>query len=120
MTRPKEIDGLEKLQREDHDRLIRLESKIDNLSSDVKDMKDGTQKEMADHELRIRQVERAIEATDLENSYQKFLTLQRNFDIFQASSKAERRVWGIVGGALGGTVVMILTQALGWIKLFIK
>lgn len=42
---------------EDHDLLIRLETKLENLRTDIKDLKDGTNDKIADHERRLGALE---------------------------------------------------------------
>jgi hypothetical protein len=42
----------------DHDLLIRLDQKVDALSTDIKDLKDGTAATINDHELRLRFLEK--------------------------------------------------------------
>lgn len=44
----------------DHDLLIVLNAKLDQLSIDVKELKDGTSMKIADHELRIKANEKWI------------------------------------------------------------
>lgn len=41
----------------DHDLLITLHSEVKGVRTDIKDLKDGTAKTIADHETRIRRVE---------------------------------------------------------------
>ncbi len=46
--------------RDDHDLLIELKSKIEQVSVDVKDLKDGLNTKVSDHETRIRSLESKI------------------------------------------------------------
>jgi hypothetical protein len=41
----------------DHDLLIELKARMDGLKADIKDLKDGTSAQIADHETRITAVE---------------------------------------------------------------
>lgn len=41
----------------DHDLLIRLDAKVDGLVLTVNEMKDGTAKQLAEHEVRIKAIE---------------------------------------------------------------
>lgn len=41
----------------DHDLLIRLETKMEGLKSDIRDLKDGTNNKIADHEKRLGALE---------------------------------------------------------------
>lgn len=44
--------------KEDRDLLIRLDEKVTNLATEVKDMRDETKMQVQDHENRIRMLER--------------------------------------------------------------
>lgn len=55
-----EVETLDKLQRTDHDTLIRLESKVDSLIDDMKEVKDGTALKIANHEIRINDLEKKV------------------------------------------------------------
>ena len=46
-----------KTERDDHDLLIAMETKLDSLIEDIRDLKDGTSKIVGDHEARIRKME---------------------------------------------------------------
>ena len=47
-----------KQQLSDHDLIVRLDTKMDQLSVDVKDLKDGTSATLSQHESRIAAIER--------------------------------------------------------------
>lgn len=44
-------------QSKDHDLLIELRTKIEGISQDIRDIKDGTKNTLDDHETRIRTLE---------------------------------------------------------------
>ena len=48
---------LDRMQRADHDTLIRVEGKVDGIVTDVKDMKDGVNTKLLDHEARVKILE---------------------------------------------------------------
>lgn len=48
---------LERLQRADHDTLIRLEGKVDTLSDDIKGLSNRITTQLIDHEARIKVLE---------------------------------------------------------------
>lgn len=48
---------LEKLQRDDHDTLIRVETKLEGLTAEIRDGNNNMKAMIADHELRIRVLE---------------------------------------------------------------
>jgi hypothetical protein len=41
----------------DHDLLIELRTRMEDIKNDIKELKDGTTKTMADHEIRIQKME---------------------------------------------------------------
>ena len=104
---------LETLQRADHDALIRVESKLDNLATDVKIMGDGFGKTVADHEIRIKRIEDVIVQTNLLESYKEFRILQQKVHDFMTSAN----VYRVIAGFLGGGIVFLATQLPNWIRL---
>ncbi len=44
----------------DHDLIITIHEQIKNIRADIKDIKDGTSTQLADHETRIRRLEEKI------------------------------------------------------------
>ena|SRR3990167_5672809 len=47
----------EKMRQQDHDLIVRLDVKLDNLASDIKDLKDGMSSRVADLESRTKKLE---------------------------------------------------------------
>lgn len=107
---------LETLQRADHDALIRVESKLDNLATDVKLMGDGVTKTMSDHELRLKKLEDIVTQTSPLDSIKEFRALQQKVHDFTTTANAYR----IVAGFIGGVIVFILTQLPNWVTLIWK
>ncbi len=58
-----DIDA-KRLRRADHDLLIRLESKVDDISVDIRELNDGTKATLALHEKRISDIEKTILESD--------------------------------------------------------
>lgn len=54
----------QRLTNEEHDLLIRIDENLRNLTSEVKDIKDGVKASIADHETRLRR----LEETDSRNT----------------------------------------------------
>jgi SMC interacting uncharacterized protein involved in chromosome segregation len=44
---------------EDHDLLIELKTKMDDLKNQIKDLNDGTGKKISDHEIRLNSLEKS-------------------------------------------------------------
>lgn len=51
------IDDKNHFNREDRDLLVELRTKIEDIQTDIKEIKDGTSTKLTDHELRIRRLE---------------------------------------------------------------
>ena len=92
--------GLEELQRIDHDTIVRLESKLDGLVSDVKEMKDGTTAKIIDLDLRIKSIEKIAIETDAPNSYHQMQKLIQDIHDFKQSVGIYRIIAGFVGGII--------------------
>lgn len=81
LTNPSQIDALDKLQREDHDRLVRVEEVVKAIAIDLKELNEGTSKRLVD-------VENEVEM------------LQRRFDTWETSVKTLRWVVGILAAGV--------------------
>lgn len=55
MTRIRKMNPIEPMN--DHDLIITIHEQIKNVRSDIKDLKDGTEEKLADHEARLRRLE---------------------------------------------------------------
>lgn len=53
----KEYTEQNKIQAIDHDSIIRLESKVDQILTDIKELKDGFSSKIDDHEKRLQTLE---------------------------------------------------------------
>lgn len=103
------FESLDKLQRQDHDSLIRLESKFDNFltsyTQDIKDLKDGTTKQLADHEIRLRSIEKMIETFKPEERVKQLDSLLQD----RNDSKVRRRTIMAIVAVIASVVSTILT-----------
>lgn len=99
-----QLESLDKLQRQDHDTLVRVETKLDNLVSDMKDMKDGIRAQLADHEARIKVSEQRHSRIDIDSLVTKVSTLwdERN------SNRGYIAAWSSVGGILAALAFELL------------
>ena len=98
---------LEKLQRTDHDLLIRLESKVDSLIVDVKEVKDGTNTQLTDHETRIRVVEKVHEEVNPIQTVKEFRELQQQMHDFKTIWKFVITVASVIGGVIGFALSLV-------------
>lgn len=102
----------QKIQSLDHDTLIRVETKMDGIVSDIKEMKDGTSKTLADHELRIQSIEDIVQITSPLETVKDFRKLQLEVRDFKTTANAFRLIAGLVGGA----IMYLLTQVPNLLK----
>lgn len=98
----------------DHDLLIQLVEKVGNNHTNVmeklRDIEDGTSKQLADHEIRIQAVEKVLSAVDIEKYKEDHLWI--------ASFRGR---WAIVVWAIGitsGVAGYIVSQILNIKGLF--
>ncbi len=73
-----------KIQRSDHDVLVRLETKMDQVVTDISGLKDGFSLKLADHEARIQAIERVHVLVDPVQSLaelKKVIERQRDFSL---------------------------------------
>ena len=102
-----EIESLDKLQRMDHDTLIRLESKVDSLITDIKDLKDGTSQKLTDHETRLRVMEKLAEQSQPETNLKKLNDLYQWKHDFQVRWQFIVAAAGVIGGVVGFILTLI-------------
>lgn len=102
-----ELESLDKLQRIDHDTLIRLESKVDSLITDIRDLKDGTSQKLTDHETRIRIMEKMAEVSQPEANIKKLNEVYGWVHDFKVRWQFVVAVAGLVGGVVGFILTLI-------------
>jgi len=97
----------------DHDLLIRLEAKLDQVSIDVKDLKDGTTQRIAILEARMDE----LEAVNTEIKPKDMAETLRQHDKWISEQKLNIR-WSLsIASAIGGLVGFILSQLSGLFEL---
>lgn len=94
-------------QSSDHDLLITLNAKVDNLSIDMKQMGDGVSTKVSEHETRIRNIEAVHDKVDPQGSVKRINELERKVDRYL-----------VIASAFGGAVVYVLSQLPNWLRLF--
>jgi hypothetical protein len=100
------ITDVDKIQREDHDLLVRIEANLTNLGTDVKIMGDGINLRVSDHEIRIQKLETVGVQTDPVETIRQFHILQQQVHDFMTTANVLR----IAAGIIGGLVFYLLTQ----------
>lgn len=103
----------EELQRNDHDTLIRIETNLKNLSTDVKIMGDGLNLRVADHEIRMQKIEMLVNQTNPIETIKEFRTLQQQTRDYFITANTYR----IIAGFVGGLAVLLLSQIPNWLKI---
>lgn len=96
-----ELNDLDRLQRMDHDTLIRLEAKVDQVVSDIKEMKDGTTTKMVDHETRIKSLESNVQVIQPETSIKQLREMVEWKSNFQFTWRFIVGASGTVGAIIG-------------------
>lgn len=104
---------LDKLQREDHDTIVRLEAKIDGLVIDVKGINDGTSSKIADHESRIRKLEDSLIIYEPTKNIQRLEVVEAKVQRMTETAM----IWRSIAGVLGGAIFFILTQLPNWLRI---
>ena len=101
--------------------ISKLEGRVDatntaitNLSNDLRETADGSKKSIADHEARLRVMEKINDQVNLLTFYQDHLTLKQEWHDYKTTA----RTWRVIGGIAGGAAMFILTQLPNILKLF--
>ena len=100
------VENTQKLQRSDHDLLIRLESKVDQLGLDIKDVKDGTSRRISDLEAKMNLMEKIRDQYDPVKLVPMILAHEQAIHDFKLTS----RVFLIIAGGTGALVSWILSN----------
>lgn len=97
------------LSRSDHDTLIRLETKFDTFStqviSDIKDLKEGTQAKLNEHETRITLVEKIHSQTQPLESMKKLNDLIE----WKSNQESNRKLLVVISSFIGSVIGFTLS-----------
>lgn len=102
------IDNLDKIQRADHDTLIRVEAKVDQIVTDIKDLKDGVNAKVSDHEQRINVLERIKDEVNLSETMKSIKDSAQWIHDFKVTWKVILAVAGGVGGFVGFLINLLV------------
>jgi hypothetical protein len=72
---------------EDHDLLIRVDTKVDQLSLDIKEIKDGTAQRLAVLESRVEAIEKLHNEVNPTETLKRFETVEKWVNNFQLTWK---------------------------------
>lgn len=102
------LDQIEKLQRTDHDTIVRMEAKLDNIGSDVKTMGDGLARSIGEHEARLRSIESDIVSVGgIKPAWERFLKIES----YIHDTRLTQNIYRAIAGLVGGAIFWVLTQA---------
>lgn len=101
----------EELQRKDHDTLVRLETKMDQVIGDIKEMKDGTSKTLAALDERVKMLEAVKDKMQPDvvlRHVEDLVQWKREFNtVWRAMVTISATVSGIIGFTLA-TVLQVI------------
>jgi len=101
---------------EDHDLLITLNTKVDGLISTVADMRNGTHRQLGDHELRITKIENDhLSVGGVKKASEDLDAVKLWIHDFKKTWKVIIALASAVGGAVG-FLIQILSFYFGWLK----
>ena len=96
-----QLENLDKLQRLDHDMLIRLETKLDGVAIDIKEVKEVTTIRLSNLENRVNELEKLRDELNPREVVKKVNEVyQRQYD-FQLTWKVVVAVAAGIGGIVG-------------------
>lgn len=98
----------DKMQRTDHDTLIRVEAKVDALIADVKEMKDGTNLKLIDHEGRLKSLEKIVDETNPEVRVKQVDELVQWKHDFSLTYKVIITIASVIGAMVGFVASLLL------------
>lgn len=103
----------QKMQRDDHDTLIRVETKMDQLVSDVKELKDGLTFRVSQIEMRVADLEKLRDEIQPKTAMMKLEEVYQWKHDFKLTWKV---ILGIVSvtSSIAGAVVSLVLRLWGW------
>lgn len=104
-----------KMQRTDHDTLIRVEALMNGLVSDVKDLKDGTAARLIEHETRLRSLEKIADEYKPGPLVNQLMENTNNIRDMRTSKNTVFLVASVVGGIIA-FLFMVVSNVLGIIR----
>jgi len=90
----------DRMQRSDHDTLIRVETKVDGLVEEIKTSNSNLSAQMFDHEIRIRSIEKVHDQVDPIGSAVKLNKLIAD----QTTTNAEKRQLAAISAGIASLI----------------
>lgn len=112
-----QLESLDKLQRTDHDTLIRMETKLDQVLSDTKRAQEDHHLRWADHEGRIKTIERVHEAINPEQAFKELEEVVQWKHDTERDVKFGKQVGRFLWGVVGGVIIFVLQYIIQYLHL---
>ena len=95
----------------DHDLLITLNANVNTFlmqyQIDIKELKDGTSRQITDHEIRLNKLENIVTEVKPIESKKEFKKLQKQFNDFIVQAKTARYFVGVITALLSSTLALV-------------
>ena len=102
----------DKLQRSDHDTLIEIKTKLQEVLAEIKSLSDGVSAKIADHEVRLRKVEDALITYEPSKNLNRLDLIEKKVIQMESNAFINRTIVGVVSAA----VFFVLTQLPGVLR----
>lgn len=107
-------NGYDKMRQSDHDLLIRLETIVNQIAIDVKELKDGTNSKLENHGARIALVEKFVD----EHNTARVLQKVEEHHLWIRDFNTRWTTVLIITSTVTGGVVFIIDKILRFFKIF--
>lgn len=104
-----------RIQKSDHDTLIRLETKVDQIVVDIKELKDGLNAKVADLDARVKLMEKLRDEMTPIESHNRINELWQWKHDFSLTWKVIITIASVVGGVVG-FILSVVTDLMGIFK----
>ena len=104
-----------RIQKSDHDTLIRLETKVDQIVVDFKELKDGLNAKVADLDARVKLMEKLRDEMTPIESHNRINELWQWKHDFSLTWKVIITIASVVGGVVG-FILSVVTDLMGIFK----
>lgn len=109
------LDNLDRLQRADHDTLIRVEGKLDNVGLDIKEMKDGINNRLVIVETKVTGLEKLRDEINPTEIVKQVKANSQWIHDFKLTWKLILAIGATVGGVVG-FILSVLTKLSGFLN----
>ena len=107
------VNGYDKMRQADHDLLIRLETIVNKIAEDVKELKDGTNTKLENHGARLALVEKFVD----EHNSARVLQKVEEHHLWIRDFQTRWATVLVITSAVTGIVVFVLDKILKFFKI---